>query len=69
MTEKEKFFAWLAEERKKGLKGINFTPNPDRDKDVTEEELYAELNRMIAAPASEVDLELFPSGKNVFTTP
>ena len=66
MTQKETFFQWLAAEREKGLLGINFSANPDRDKDVTEEEIYGELNRMIAAPAAEVDLELFPSGKNVF---
>ncbi len=65
MTEKEKFFAWLEGERKKGLLDIHFTANPDRDKNVTEEEIYAELNQMIEAPAVP-DLRLFPNG-NVFS--
>lgn len=56
-TEKEKFFGNLKNERDQGLKGIDFFTGDMNG--ATEEEFYAELNRMDAAPV-EVDLELFP---------
>lgn len=63
ITEKEKFFNYLARKREEGLLSINFTPRNTLN--ATEEEIYAELNRMAAAK-EEPDLELFPSGKLFF---
>ena len=50
MTEKEKYFDWLAKEKAKGLLGINFYFNHDAARGMTEEQVYAELNRMNEAP-------------------
>ena len=50
MTEKETFLQWYAAELNKGLKGIHITPNPNAPANSTEEEIYAELNRMREAP-------------------
>ena len=66
MTQKEIFYKRLAEEREKGLINFGVFANPDAVAG-TEEEMYAELNRMDDAPL-EVDLDIFPSGKNIFTS-
>ncbi len=59
MTEKEKFFEKLAEKRKNGLIDIKFTPNWDNfNGNISEEALYAELNRMDEVK-TEPDDELF----------
>ncbi len=60
-TEKEKFLNWFSLSKESGLKYIDFFESGQIS---SEEESYAELNRMIAARA-EKDLELFP--KNVLT--
>lgn len=60
LTEKEKFFAWLEEERKRGLLSIYLTPNYENTQKCSEEDIYRELNAMINAPAIE-DAELFPN--------
>ena len=65
MTEKEKFFQNLAEKRKNGLVGINFTPNCQMtNESIVEESLYAELNRMDEA-AQVTDDELFPNREEI----
>ena len=51
MTEKEKYFNWLDGEIKKGLRSISFTPNYEKRGKYSEEEIYAELNRMNEAPS------------------
>lgn len=65
MTEKEKFFEWFRKEKENGLVDIKFTPNYENIYNITEENLYAELNRMNEADeiGETEDLELFPSGK------
>lgn len=56
MTEKEIFFKWLATQRSKGLRDISFTRNAGATP-ASEEEIYAELNRMInAKPLNNPDL-------------
>lgn len=68
MTEKEKFFEWFCKEKQNGLVDIKFTPNYENIHNITEEDLYAELNRMNEAEklGEIVDLELFPGGKHEF---
>lgn len=62
--EKDKFFKRLAEKRAEGLKYVHFFSAGHTG--ANEEEVYAELNRMDEAPV-EIDLDLFPDGKTVFT--
>jgi hypothetical protein len=49
MTEKEKFLNHVREQQVKGLQDIKLFVNPNA-KPTNEEELYAELNRMVEAP-------------------
>lgn len=44
--EKDKFLAWFEDEKDKGLIDIKLTPTPFYEGGYTEEEAYAELNRM-----------------------
>ena len=48
--EKDKFLAWWAAEKKKGLLGMDITPTESAG-GATKEEIYGELNRMNEAPA------------------
>jgi len=56
MSEKDKFLNWIREKQKKGLLDIHFTSAMEgtamifRSRNATEEDLYAELNRMHEAP-------------------
>ena len=47
--EKDKYLAWFAAEKKKGLLGIDITFTEDAN-GADPEEIYAELNRMHEAP-------------------
>jgi hypothetical protein len=49
MIEKEKFLNYVRGQSEKGLIDIKLFLNPDA-KPTNEEELYAELNRMVEAP-------------------
>jgi len=55
--EKDKFLAWFKSEKDNGLIDMKLTPTPFYSGGCTEEEAYAELNRMNEAP----DLP-FPEG-------